>query len=85
MATPSLLADAVRRRADPGAYERDRHYASTGLVRRLDINGNTVRVTVDGTYPYRVMLEISGTEITGESTCPYGCRRRLLQALSQRP
>ncbi|MGH9248486.1 MAG: SWIM zinc finger family protein [Acidimicrobiales bacterium] len=41
-------------------------------MRRLTVDDNIVRATVDGSRPYRVALKVTGAGISGECTCPYG-------------
>jgi len=72
MATIQVSKSALRELTDPGSFERGEQYFTSGRVRRVRIDGSAVSATVDGTYVYRVRLEIVRSGLRGQCSCPYG-------------
>lgn len=72
MATIRVNKSSVRQLADPSSFARGEQYHASGQVRRVRVDGTTVTATVDGTYVYRVRLEVRKSGLRGQCSCPYG-------------
>ena len=72
MAAIQVSRSSLRELTDPRSFERGERYFASGLVRRVRIDGTTVTATVDGTYSYRVRLEVVRSGLRGRCSCPYG-------------
>lgn len=66
---PFREADLLRV-AGEKSYSRGLEYL--GAVRNLEIGAEQVTATVHGTDAYEVVLILSGDDVTGECSCPYG-------------
>ncbi|MBE8518140.1 SWIM zinc finger family protein [Amycolatopsis sp. H6(2020)] len=72
MAVIRVDKSSVRKLADSSSFERGQQYFASGRVRRVRIDGTTVSATVEGTYVYRVKLEVARSGLRGRCSCPYG-------------
>jgi hypothetical protein len=72
MVAIQVSKNSVRKLADPASFERGEQYFASGRVRRVRVDGTTVSATVDGTYGYRVKLEVVRNRLRGRCSCPYG-------------
>ena len=67
-----LTEGAVRAICNEKSYGRGRSYYRSGRVASIDLNGDTVRSAVDGTYRYKVSVSLGKRGRIGyRCTCPY--------------
>jgi uncharacterized Zn finger protein len=57
--------------ASPTSFERGQAYYEEGYVRKVTRKGNRFEGTVEGSYRYRVSLEVSPGELDFTCSCPY--------------
>ncbi|MFD0199924.1 MULTISPECIES: SWIM zinc finger family protein [Saccharothrix] len=62
----------VRGLADPKSFERGEEYLAAGRVRRVAVDGTSVTATVEGSYAYRVRLDVTRRGLSGRCSCPHG-------------
>jgi uncharacterized Zn finger protein len=88
-ATRRLEPALLRRLAGNRSYDRGADYYAAGAVGSLAIDGESAVATVNGSYDYRVRLDIDGDDIDFSCTCPVGqdgefCKHAVAVALAWR-
>lgn len=57
--------------ATSSSYQRGLEYYQSNAVRKITCKGNTFEGTVDGSYRYRVKLEVKNGNLNFDCNCPY--------------
>lgn len=67
-----VTEERIRDRAGERSFDRGRLYFAQGRVEDLSAAGTTAAATVTGSRSYDVYLELTGTGMVGECSCPQG-------------
>lgn len=57
--------------ATPASFQRGKEYYEEGYVRKISPKGNIFEGTVEGSYRYRLKMEVQGGKLSFQCSCPY--------------
>ncbi|MFB6227198.1 MAG: SWIM zinc finger domain-containing protein [Halobacteriales archaeon] len=63
--------DEIRSLCTEQSFQRGVNYYHQGRIQQLDIDGETIRATVRGSYDYGVSIDVADDAIRTHCSCPY--------------